>query len=449
MAIGFSGIGAGADWNSIINQLMQIESQPLTRLQSRESDIDQQISDFGRVKSSIDTFQSAIDGLRDGTSFALFSGVSTDDSVLTLETSSAAAASSYDVVVTQLASNDKIASSAYADSTTTAVGTGSLSFTVNGQTMNLTVDGSNNTLAGLRDAINNASDNPGVTATILNEVSGSRLILTSTETGTANAISIGVVDADDGNNADSSGLSRLFYIGAGGDGLAEQISTAQDALLTIDGFDIESTSNSVTDAISGVTLQLASIGSASIDIERDNSQIEEKISGFVDAYNSLMDDFETFQVTSLENDSGLRRMRQGFVDILNQAASLGGANSYLFEIGITRDKLGKLSLDSAELTDALAGDFNKVSQLFSDDATGFATRFYDFADQLLGVGGIIDSRSESLDSQKRSVQTQIERQQLHLDVYEKTLVEQFMSLDQTMATLQNTSSYLSAQLSNL
>jgi flagellar hook-associated protein 2 len=449
MAIGFSGIGAGADWNSIINQLMQIESQPLTRLQSRESDIDQQISDFGRVKSSIDTFQSAIDGLRDGTSFALFSGVSTDDNVLTLETSSAAAASSYDVVVTQLASNDKIASSAYADSTTTAVGTGSLSFTVNGQTMNLTVDGSNNTLAGLRDAINNASDNPGVTATILNEVSGSRLILTSTETGTANAISIGVVDADDGNNADSSGLSRLFYIGAGGDGLAEQISTAQDALLTIDGFDIESTSNSVTDAISGVTLQLASIGSASIDIERDNSQIEEKISGFVDAYNSLMDDFETFQVTSLENDSGLRRMRQGFVDILNQAASLDGANSYLFEIGITRDKLGKLSLDSAELTDALAGDFNKVSQLFSDDATGFATRFYDFADQLLGVGGIIDSRSESLDSQKRSVQTQIERQQLHLDVYEKTLVEQFMSLDQTMATLQNTSSYLSAQLSNL
>ncbi|MCU7893320.1 MAG: flagellar filament capping protein FliD [Candidatus Thiodiazotropha sp. (ex Ustalcina ferruginea)] len=121
------------------------------------------------------------------------------------------------------------------------------------------MDASNNTLAGLRDAVNNASDNPGVTATLLNETGGTRLILTS----------------------DASGLSRLFYIGAGGDGLAEQVSTAGDALLTIDGFDIESTSNSVTGAISGVTLELVAAGSASIGITRDNAKIEEKVTQFV------------------------------------------------------------------------------------------------------------------------------------------------------------------------
>ncbi|MCU7860875.1 MAG: hypothetical protein KZQ86_13830 [Candidatus Thiodiazotropha sp. (ex Lucinoma kastoroae)] len=178
MAIGFSGIGAGADWNGIINQLLQIESRPLTQLRSREQEINQQISDYGKVKSAVDTFKSSIVDLTSASGFAAFSTTSSDEAVLTVTADSTAVASRYDVVVTQLASHDKLASSAYADSST-AVGTGSLSITVGGTTMNLTVDATNNTLAGLRDAINNASDNPGVTATILNETAGSRLILTS------------------------------------------------------------------------------------------------------------------------------------------------------------------------------------------------------------------------------------------------------------------------------
>ncbi|MEW8430354.1 MAG: flagellar cap protein, partial [gamma proteobacterium symbiont of Ctena orbiculata] len=228
MAIGFSGIGAGADWNSIINQLIAIESQPLDTLRAREAKIEQQISDYGLIKSAIDSFKSTVEQLTTATGLAVFSSTTTDESVLTVSADENAAVSSYDIVVDTLASGDKLASSAYTDSDT-AVGTGTLSITVDGSTMDLTVDASNNTLAGLRDAINSAADNPGVSATILNESGGSRLILTSRDTGAANAIAVSFTDSD-GSHSNDTGLSRLFFIGAGGDGLAEQVETAQDAL---------------------------------------------------------------------------------------------------------------------------------------------------------------------------------------------------------------------------
>lgn len=446
MAIGFSGIGAGADWNSIINQLLAIEARPLDQLRSREREIDQQISEYGKIKSAVDTFRTTVEELTTASGLAVFSTSSSDETVLTVSADETAAVSSYDVVVTQLASGDKLASSAYADSTTTAVGTGTLTIDVGGgPAMNLTVDASNNTLEGLRDAINSAADNPGVTATILNETGGSRLILTSNETGAANDINVTYTD-DDGNNTDASGLSRLFYIGVGGDGLAEQIATAQDAQLTIDGFSVESASNSVTTAITGVTLELVAAGSSSIGITRDNTGIEEKIQGLVDAYNTVLDEFDAMEESSLGRDSSLRRMKQGFVDILNQTATVDGADAYLFEIGITRDQYGELSLDSGDLADALASDFDRVSQILTEATTGFANRFYNYADLLLDIDGIIDSKDESLNSQKDSLQTQIERQELYLDSYEKQLIEQFAALDQTIAILQNTSSYLTSQL---
>ncbi|MEW8218238.1 MAG: flagellar filament capping protein FliD [Candidatus Thiodiazotropha taylori] len=448
MTIGFSGISTGSDWNSIINQLLQIESRPLSTLQSREQEIDEKISDFGLVKSAIDTFNSTVEELTSSSGFAAFTASSTDEAVLTVSADSSAVASSYDVVVTQLANRDKIASSAYTDATT-SVGTGTLSITVDGNTMDLVLDGSNNTLTDIRDAINSATTNPGVTATILNEASGSRLILTSEESGLANAITINVTDGDDASNTDANGLSRLFHIGVGGDGLAEQVDTAQDAILTIDGFSITGASNTVTSAISGVTLSLTGAGSSTINIARDNTEIEDRISGFVDAYNTLIEQIDDLEAGSLYNDSSLRRIKQGFVDVINQTVDIAGDTAYLFEIGITRDRDGVLSVDSSELSTALADDFNRVTLILSEATTGYATRFFNYTESLLEVGGLLDSKDDTLSSQKDSIQTQIERQELHLQTYEATLIRQFASLDQTMALLTSTSEYLTSQLASL
>jgi flagellar hook-associated protein 2 len=202
----------------------------------------------------------------------------------------------------------------------------------------------------------------------------------------------------------------------------------------------------VTAAITGVTLELVAAGSSSIGITRDNTGIEEKIQGLVDAYNTVLDEFDAMEVSSLGRDSSLRRMKQGFVDILNQTATVDGADAYLFEIGITRDKTGELSLDSGDLADALASDFDRVSQILTDATTGFANRFYNYADLLLDIDGVIDAKDESLNNQKDTLQTQIERQELYLDSYEKQLIAQFTALDQTIAILQSTSSYLTSQL---
>jgi flagellar hook-associated protein 2 len=448
MTIGFSGISTGSDWNTIINSLLEIESQPLITLQSREKEIDEKISDFGLVKSAIDTFNSTMEELTSSSGFAAFNGASSDEAVLTASAGTSAVPSSYDVVVTQLANRDKIASSAYTDAIT-AVGTGTLSITVDGSTMDLTLTAANNTLTDIRDAINSATNNPGVTATILNEASGSRLVLTSEDSGASQAITINVTDGDDANNTDSNGLSRLFYIGVGGDGLAEQIDTAQDAALTIDGFSISGASNTVTSAVTGVTLSLTGTGSSTIDITRDNDEIEEKISGFVDAYNTLIDKIDELEADSLSNDSTLRRIRQGFVDVLNQTVDIDGDTAYLFELGITRDREGVLSLDSSELSTALADDFNRMTQILSEATTGFATRFNNYAESLLQVGGVLDSKDESLNNQKDSIETQIERQELRLQTYEAKLIEQFAALDQTMAVLTSTSDYLTNQLASL
>jgi flagellar hook-associated protein 2 len=447
MGISFSGVSTGADWTSVISDLLEVESNRLYALQDREAEIDEQISDYGRVRSAIDVYMGAMEDLIDESSMAGFSSSSTDESVVTVSTDSSATISTYDIDITQLASQDKIASSAYAD-TATAVGTGTLSITVNGETMDLTVDAGNNTLSGLQAAINSASDNPGVTASILNETGGSRLILTSNDTGLDNAITISFAD-DDGNDTDASGLSMLFYIGAGDDGYAEQVASAQNALLTIDGFDIESASNSVSDAVTGVTLNLLDVGNATVSIERDNTEIEEKISQFVSSFNLLMDELDNFQEGSLSNDSGLRHMEQGFVDILAQAANIDGSDRYLFEIGIERDEYGRLSLDSDVLADALADDFSMVTQLFGDDTAGYATRLYNMADSLLEIGGIIDSREDSLDSTKDRIESRIEREEYRLEMIETSLIAQFAVLDQTLALLQGTSDYLTNQLNSL
>ncbi len=443
MAVGFAGISTGADWSSMISQLVGLESRSLFRLQSRESELDRQISDYGLVKSAIDSFSSKVDALRDASTLKLLSGTSSDEDVLTVNAGSSAVASTYDVEVTRLASYDKLASSAYTDSDT-AVGTGTLSITVNGESLDVTVDGSNNTLAGLRDAINSAGDNPGVTASILHETGGSRLILTGSETGAANAINISVVDGDDSNNTDANGLSKLFFIGVGDDGLAEQITTAIDAQLTVDGFDIESASNSVAGVIEGVTLELEALGSSTIAIEQDVSQVEETVEEFVSVYNTLLDQLDTFYAGSLANDGTLRRIEQGFTDILNSPASINSVDAYLFEAGVTRDRYGRVELDSSALSDTLASDFDKISQLFSDDATGYATRLYAYSEQVMNE--IIVSREDGMSSQKRLLQGQIDRQELHIETYEKSLVKQFMSLDTTMASLMGTSNYLAGQL---
>lgn len=440
------GVGAGIDLGSILSQLMEAQRQPLYELQSKGKKVTAQISDYGSLKSAVSSFKDSLDKLTKSTAFNAYQTTSSNDSVFTATADDTAAIGNYGISVTQLAKAHKVASMRYADSTSATVGTGSLSITVGGNTMNLTVDSSNNTLAGLRNSINTSSDNPGVTATIVNEGGGSRLMLTSNETGLANAMTITPTGLDAGlfdttNDQDGNEGNNV-------PGQAELISAAQDAVFSMDSFSLSSPTNSVTDVIEGVTLNLKTPGNSNLSISRDDEQLSKLVQGVVDAYNTLRNKISSLREGNLGNDSTLRQIESMLVSEMTRPAGLGGLKN-LFEAGITRDRYGKLSFDSSVFKDAMASDASQVIALFSDANEGFAVRLSNLAKSMTDSNGLFEVREEGLNSRLKSLRESEDRMKMHLTDMEARLKKQFSNLDSTMARLNSTSAYLSSQLASL
>ena len=444
------GIGSGLDGNTIISQLMAIQSRTLDNIRQQQNELKAKISSYGTLKSAVSTFKDALSDLSAANKFKKFSVSSSNESAFTATASSSAARGSYDVVVNSLAYADKQASSAYTNATTDIAGTGTLSITVNGSTSDITVS-AGDTLTDIRDAINQASDNPGVTATILNETDGSRLILTSNNTGLDNAITIGVTD-DDSNNTDASGLSQLFYVGNGVDDVyAREITAAADASVTVDTFTITSATNNVTTAIDGITLQLVEGGglSGTLSISRDDEAIKESAKEFVTAYNDLRSKIISMYEGELNRDSTLRRMDRGLLQVVSATTSGTGVYSHISQIGVSRDRYGVMSLNETTFTNAMDTNFDSVVALFTDATEGIGVRLESYADDLLDSGGMISTREDGLNSRQRSLDSKILREQERLEGVEARLVKQFTNLDTTMSSLSSSNNFLSMQMMNL
>ena len=441
------GIGAGIDGNSIITQLLAIQARPLNNIKRQQSAVQAQISAYGSLKSAVSTFKSALSDLVSADKFKQHAATSSDESAFTVSATSSAAAGNSSITVVSLADSHKRASSAYADAVTDIGGTGTIDITVNGSTSSITV-AAGATLTDIKNAINEAGDNPGVTASIINEAGGSRLILTSDDTGLTNAISITTTD-DDLNNTDALGLSKLFYVGTGADQYAREITAAADANLTVDGFTVNSASNSVTGVIEGVTIKLEGAGSGTLAVASDDEAVTETVQGFVTAYNDLRSTLSTMYENDLNRDSTIRTIEQSLLSIMGSSTTTTGVFTHLSSIGITRDKEGTMSLDSSKLTTALSTDFDSVTALFSDATEGIAVRLESYADDLLDFDGLLATREEGLNNRIRSFDDQIDRWKLRLVAIEKRYAKQFASLDATIAGLQGTSSFLSAQMTSL
>jgi flagellar hook-associated protein 2 len=443
-SIGSLGVGSGIDLNSILSQLMEVQRRPLYDVQAQQKTIKSQISDYGTLKSTVSVFQEALDKLKDADAFKTYTASSSDESVFTASADSTAATGSYNVNVTQLAQANKLASMRFADSTTATVGTGTLSVSVGADTMNLTVDATNNTLAGLRDAINGATDNPGITATIINEGGGSRLMLTSNETGLENAMVIanqttafgGMFDIT--NDQDGDDLNDV-------EGQAQQVSAAQDALFTVDSFSVSSATNSAADVIEGVTFDFASVGTSTLSIGRDDDSLAKLVEGISDAYNTMRGKISSLREGNLRTDSTLRQLDNMFLAEMTQSANLTGLTN-LFEAGITRDRYGKLNFDSAVFKEAMATNSTQVAALFTDEAEGFAVRLSSLAESVLDYDGLFKTREEGLNSRLKSLQNSEDRINRSLVDMEARMKKQFSNLDTTMSKLSSTSNYLNSQL---
>lgn len=391
MGISSPGIGSNLDINTIVSQLMAVESKPLTALATQEASYQAKLSAFGSLSGALSSFQTTLNGISDMSKFLQLASDSSDASVATASASGKATAASYNVNVTQLAQQQALASRGIA-STTSSIGGGgttTLTFefgTISGGTLTdgtysgasftenpaqpsgtITIDSSNNSLQGIRDAINKA--NLGVTATIVNDGTSepNRLVLTSNKTGAASSMKITV-------DGDAALQDLLGFDPASSVQNLRQTSAAQNAQMTVNGIDINSASNTISDAIDGVTLNVLKLGTTSIAISHDTSAVEKNINAFIKSYNELNTtlksltsyDADTKTAGPLIGDSTVRTVQSAVQKLLvSPPAGLGGSLTNLSQIGVSLQSDGSLALDSAKLKKAMDGNFDEIGKLFA------------------------------------------------------------------------------------
>lgn len=441
--ISSSGIGSGLNVSQIVTALMDAEKGPLNSINKSISTDNAQISAYGSISSQISSFQSAIVGLITPSTIKATTASSSSTSVLSVSNDGTALAGEYKITNVTLASPQVITSN-ISDTSYTSINssigtTGSI--TISGTTITPT----SYTVAGLVEAINNANIS-GVSATI-----------TNLGTSAAPDYQIRIVNTTD--------TAATITLSAGNDftGLAFTSDDAVAGSLTINGTTVSRSSNTITDLVPGLTINLVGTGNSTITVTQDNSALSSKISGFVTAFNALdksLKDISSYDATAkkgaaLYGDSAINSLRREIRSIITSTLGVDSATSYnrLSQVGINFKTDGTLSLDSTTLNTAISGNFNKVAKLFS--GTGVSTDslgLHGFAYQLntvlasaTGIDGVITNRKSSLQTEIRRLQAKADQEQLRLADLQKMYQKQYTALDRTVASLNSMASYLTNQ----
>lgn len=429
-----TGLVSGLNVEDIISKLMQVESRPLNMVKAEKLDYESKISSFGTLLNSISTLKTANSPLKSSTVLGMKAG-SSDTSVFTATATSTSSVGSYNIKVNQLAQAHAVYSAAYAAGTD-VVGTGTLSIQVgSAAAVDVTIDGTNNTLNGVRDAINAA--NAGVKAAVINDGTGYRLVITSNTTGAVNTISVTVAD-DDLNNTDASGLSALSYT-AGAYNLTES-QTAKDAILIIDSLTVTRSSNTISDLISGVTITLKkdSAGAThTLTVSKDTDDLESKLNSYISSYNKLISEIKT-QKGTLDNKGPMynESTTESLMRNLRQVTITDYSGSTLAAMGVTHDKYGVLSLDSTRFDEALADNESGVIATLNSMASSFESVLDDY------TNGFIPTRKDGYSQTITRLEKKMDNMENKLEITENTLRRKFSALEQSLSQMQNQSSYL-------
>jgi flagellar hook-associated protein 2 len=447
------GISSGLDVNALVTQLVAAERAPASqRIQRQDTRLATQISALGAMRGSLANLQSGIAPLRTESAFQTRTTTSSDAEILTGSASSTAAAGSFEIEVVQLASAHKLASNAFAGGAASIVGTGTLSLSVGANSFDIVVDGTNNTLGGIRDAINGATNNRGVRATIVNTVDGARLVLTARDSGAANTLRVTQAGGD-------GGLAGLTYDPPTSVANYTQLDPAQDALVRVEGFDVTSATNTISGAIDGVTItavRAAPGDTQTLTIGNDVKVATDRVKKFVTDFNSTANTLASlrrFNPTTREagpliGDALLRGVES---DIRRQIAAPASSASppytTLASIGITTTKEGTLQIDEAKLNAAIAADFDGVGRLFGS-TDGVAARLSASLERVLSADAQLATRTTNMQTQRRALESDRAALDRRMEAVEARYRAQFTALDTALAGLQSTASFLTQQLGN-
>jgi flagellar hook-associated protein 2 len=462
-----SSVGSGIDVDSLVSQLVSAAAAPgNAQIEAEQTQYQTQLAAISGLQAALTTFQSSVQGLATTSAFTAYTATPSDPSVFTASASSTAAPGNYSVTVNKLATQEQLASAAFAGGGSTYVGTGTLTLTADGQSMNLNIDSGNDTLDGIVSAINSSSNNPGIVASDVSTSGGSVLFLTSSGTGAANAITVSASGGD-------GGLAQLSYPAVAGttpdttQGLT-QLQAAQDADVTIAGLDVTSATNTIQNALPGVTLNLLSVSPSTtsgtttttppqtLTIADDTTTTANQVNAFVSAYNSLQSEMASLgSYNSSTSTAGPLLGDPLLLNLQNQITAAlfatvpgitggGGLNS-LASIGITPDASGQLQVDSSTLQNALSSNYNAVGQIFGS-TNGVAATLNTTLTSALSSTGSLQSRTNTLNTemtQSQAAQTQLDQQ---MSVLQSTYLAQFTALDTLLADFQSTASFLTTQL---
>lgn len=444
MSLSSPGIGSGLDINSIVSQLMEVEQQPLIRLNQQEAIVRAEISAYGALKGEISSLQSSLTKLEDAVTFQATSATTSDSAVLTASSDVDAVPSSYRVDVDRLAQQHKLGSGEFAPATTFGGAAGdAVTITVGTQDFDLDLSTAK-TLTGIQELINADSNETGVTAGLITGDSGNQtLVLTSGETGFDNRIQLTFGGSLDASTFNFSMLNR--------DADDQLLATENelDASLTVDGVTVTRSDNKISDVVEGLTLTLKTSGLANVSISGNTSVARGAVEEFVNAHNQLKQQIGSLSSSGL-NASLLRNVESKLRGVFNDALSGLGDYSYIAELGVTTNSdTGLLQFDSEAFTTALEENPDSVAAFFSDKNKGFAQKMESVLERFQQPGGTIDGIVNGANNTISSIERNRDVMERRLDSIEKRYLAQFGALDTLMASFNTTSEFLTTQLDAL
>jgi flagellar hook-associated protein 2 len=443
------GIGSGLDVSSIITQLMAIERQPLKQLETAETKIQSQISEVGKIKSALSKFRDVAAKLASTDFWRTTTGKS-NSSAVGVTTSSTASPASFAVEVTSLAKAQTIAAPALASSSTT-LGSGTLTIqrTGGGDPFDVAIEATD-TLAGIRDKINAAG--AGVTASILTDASGARLVMRANATGTDNAFNTTV---------NGTGLDGLSFNAATQTGGATPAQPAANLVATVNNLPVSSASNTLTDVFDGVTLTMTAetAGPVTIDVAADTETLKKTLTEFATAYTELSKlivtdtkyDATAKKAGALQGDSAIVGLQNRLRSMLGASSGASTAYARLSDVGFEMQQDGSLTVNSTKLDKAIA-NLSELKALFSNSSLtdanldGFGKRFRVVASDILGIDGALTSRTTGLNDKLKRNQTSQDRMEERLAQTQKRLEKQYSMLDAKLGTLNGLSTYVTNQV---
>lgn len=471
MAISSAGVGSGLDVSSIVTQLMNIEKQPLTQLQTKATGLQTKLSAYGSVKSALSALQDAASKLLDTTGWKAKTFASSSTTAVTGSATSSALATSFSLKVNDLAQVQSTRSSAIP--TNTAIGAdGRLDIQLgewsgtnfaagSGGAISVSLTATD-TLSQIATKINDAG--AGVSAVVVKTGANDQLLLRSNTTGAVSGFQIRTYDGGGTEITDgTTGVGKLAYnysaLNTAFYGMT-QTQGAQDASIEIDGIVVTSATNTVADAVPGVTLNLLTetTTAATITVGDDTAAIKAKLEAFQTAYNkvatTLADltkyDTASKKASALQGDSTAVGLQSVLRSMLGANGPTGNAFGRLSDVGLELQRDGTLTLNSTKVEKALK-NLPALNSFFTestgDSATdGIARRINTFIQKANGVDGNVSGRSSALQAAITRNTKDQEAMNLRLTQRQASLYAQYNALDTKMGSLSSISSFITQQV---